>query len=376
MTCDEKYMHSALKLAARGIGAVEPNPAVGCVIVKSGQVIGKGWHKRFGGPHAEINALNDCRNLGANAKGGTMYVTLEPCCHIGKTGPCTASIIDAGITKVVATMTDPSAHAQGKGFEQLRQAGIEVEVGLCEQQAKLLNAPFIKFASTGKTWVILKWAQSIDGKLSYTSAAQRWISSEAGRNDAHKLRNRAQAILVGIQTVLADDPLLTPRGAGSKDKKLTRIVMDSHMRIPTDCQLVKTARRQPVIVAAYTGSVAADINKKELLEKAGVEILPFGDLQGKSNLAFVLDVLAKRGVAQLLVEGGPRMLASFLREGLADELCVYVAPKILGGSGTADIAKALENLASELSLHYVQVKTFAGDTRISGLTSRGVAAIS
>lgn len=374
MTSGEKYMEMALKLAQRGIGSVEPNPAVGCIIVKGGQVIGKGWHKRFGGPHAEINALNDCRNLGANPKGAVMYVTLEPCCHIGKTGPCTASIIDAGIAKVIAAMTDPSANAQGKGFEQLRQAGIEVEVGLCEQQARLFNAPFIKFASTGQTWVILKWAQSIDGKLSYARNEQKWISSKAARADAHKLRNRAQAILVGIGTLLADDPLLTPRGAGSKGKKLTRVVMDSNLRIPLDSQLVKTAKKQPVIVAAYAGSVAADINKKELLQKASVEILAFGDSQGKSNLNFVLDQLSKRCVAQLLVEGGPKVLASFLREGLADELRVYVAPKILGGTATAEIAQTLENLTGEVSLRYVQVKTFAGDMRISGLTDSGLKA--
>jgi diaminohydroxyphosphoribosylaminopyrimidine deaminase/5-amino-6-(5-phosphoribosylamino)uracil reductase len=374
VTSDKKYMLTALKLAQRGIGAVEPNPAVGCVIVKSGQVIGKGWHRRFGGPHAEINALNDCRNLGANPKGAVMYVTLEPCCHIGKTGPCTASIIDAGITRVVAAMTDPSPNTQGKGFERLRQAGIEVEVGLCEQQAGLLNAPFIKFASTGKTWVSLKWAQSIDGKLAYADGARTQISCQISRKDALKLRNRAQAILVGIETILADDPLLTPRGAGSKGKKLTRIIMDSQLRIPLTSRLVKTAKEQPVVVVTYAGSVAANSEKIQSLEKAGVEILAFGDLQGKSNLAFVLDELAKRGIEQLLVEGGPKILASFLREGLADELCVYVAPKVFGGAGAADLAQALAGLQSIAELHRVQVKTFGGDTRISGLTGSGLKA--
>jgi diaminohydroxyphosphoribosylaminopyrimidine deaminase/5-amino-6-(5-phosphoribosylamino)uracil reductase len=375
VTNDEKYMLSALKLAARGIGAVEPNPAVGCVVVKGGQTIGKGWHEKFGGPHAEINALNDCRSLGVIPKGGTMYVTLEPCCHIGKTGACTRVIIEAGIAKVAAAVTDPSAHASGKGFEQLRQAGIEVEVGVCEQQAKLLNAPFMKFASTGKTWVILKWAQSLDGKLAYADRHEEWVSCEASRNDAHKLRNRAQAILVGIGTVLADDPLLAPKGAGSKDKKLTRIVMDSHMQIPINSRLVKTAETQPVVIVTYIGSLDANSEKRKSLEKAGVEILSFGDLQGKSNIAFVLDELGKRGIQQLLVEGGPKVLASFLREGLADELCVYVAPKILGGTGTADIAQVLHNLAGRLALHHVQVKTFAGDTRISGLTDSGLKSI-
>jgi len=375
VTSDEKYMLGALRLAARGVGLVEPNPAVGCVIVKGGQVIGKGWHQRFGGPHAEINALNDCRSLGANPKGGIMYVTLEPCCHIGKTGACTRAIIDAEIAKVVAAMTDPSAHARGKGFEQLRQAGIEVEVGLCEQQARLLNAPFIKFASTGRTWVILKWAQSIDGKLAYTNDKQRWMSGEASRKDVHKLRNRAQAILVGVGMVLADDPLLTPRGAKSRTKELTRIVMDSHLRIPADCQLVKTAKKQPVIVVAYAGSATNSANKKELLEKAGVEILTFGDLQGESNLAFVLDELSKRGVTQVLVEGGPKILASFIREGLADELCIYIAPKLLGGVGSADIAQTLIGLKNGVSLHHIEVKSFEGDVRIRGFTPQGLAAI-
>ncbi len=372
---NKAYMLKALKIAQRGIGSVEPNPAVGCVIVKGGQVIGKGWHQKFGGPHAEINALNDCRNLGANPKGGVMYVTLEPCCHIGKTGACTMAIIDAGITKVVTAMTDPSAHAQGKGFETLRQAGIEVEVGVCQQQAKLLNAPFIKFASTGKTWVILKWAQSIDGKLAYAGEKNKWMSCESSRKDAHMLRNQAHAILVGIGTVLADDPLLTPRGAGGKDKKLTRIILDSRLQIPPDCQLVKTAKKQPVIVVTYAGSLSSNTNKKELLEKAGVEILAFGDLQGKSNLAFVLDELGKRNIQQLLVEGGPKILASFLREGLADELCVYIAPKILGSAGSADIAQALADLKKDVGLRHIKAETFDGDTRIKGFTSQGLAAI-
>jgi diaminohydroxyphosphoribosylaminopyrimidine deaminase/5-amino-6-(5-phosphoribosylamino)uracil reductase len=375
VTPEEKYMLSALKLATRGIGSVEPNPAVGCIIVKGGQVIGKGWHQRFGGPHAEINALNDCRSLGANPKGSIMYVTLEPCCHIGKTGPCTRAIIDAEIARVVAAMTDPSVHAQGKGFEQLRQAGIEVELGVCEQQAKLLNAPYIKFASAGKTWVILKWAQSIDGKLAYANDKQRWMSGQASRKDAHRLRSRAQAILVGIGTVLADDPLLTPRGAKSGTKELTRIVMDSHLRVPPDCQLVKTAKEQPVIVVAYADSVTNNPDKKELLEKAGVEVLTFGDLQDKSNLAFVLDELSKRGITQLLVEGGPKILASFIREGLADELCIYVAPKILGSTGSADIAQALQGLKSMVSLNHIEAKAFDGDVRIRGFTREGLASV-
>ncbi|GAG99526.1 unnamed protein product, partial [marine sediment metagenome] len=190
---DEKYMRVALKLAQRGIGSVEPNPAVGAVLVKANQVIGKGWHREFGGPHAEINALEDCKTLGVNPRGATMYVTLEPCCHQAKTGPCTEAIIAAGLAKVVIAAIDPSEHANGRGIEKLRNAAIVVQTGVCETQARLINAPFFKFTTTGKTWVILKWAQSIDAKVAYAdkSRRRRWISGEQSRKDVHKLRRRA-----------------------------------------------------------------------------------------------------------------------------------------------------------------------------------------
>ena len=194
MNQDEKLMMSALALARRGIGSVEPNPAVGAVIVKGDRVIGKGWHKKFGGPHAEINAMEDCPALGVDSHDAAMYVTLEPCSHHGKTGPCTQAIIAAGLAKVFVAMIDPSEHAGGKGIEQLHNAGIEVQTGICETEAKLLNAPFIKFAASGKCWVTLKWAQSIDGKLAMTEpqpSGSGWISGEQSRKDVHKLRRRA-----------------------------------------------------------------------------------------------------------------------------------------------------------------------------------------
>lgn len=363
---DEKFMQTALKLAEKGIGAVEPNPAVGCIIVKAGQVIGKGYHRKFGDPHAEVNAIEDCKTLGIKPEGGTMYVTLEPCCHQGKTGPCTQAIIEAGLRRVVVATGDPSAHACGRGLEQLRQAGIDVEVGLCEGQAKRLNAPFFKHAATGRPWVVLKWAQSIDGKLARVDSApeQRWLTNEASRRDAHRLRRRVGAIIVGINTVLADDPLLTPRP--SRGRRPIRIVLDSSLRIPPGCRLLRTIKTGPVLV--YTRKAAVEGNAKyvERMGKRGAEIVIYDEAGGMSDLRFLLDELGRRSVQQVLVEGGPQVLASFLREGLADEICVYVAPKLLGAAGTASIGESMAGLAESVELTDVDIKAFGGDVRLRG----------
>ncbi len=376
MTPNEKYMQAALKLAARGIGSVEPNPAVGCVITKANQVAGKGWHKEFGGPHAEINALEDCKTLGINPQGGIMYVTLEPCCHKGKTSPCTEAIIAAGLAKVVVATADPSQHCSGKGIEQLRNAGVEVQVGVCEDEAKLLNAPFLKFAKAGRSWVILKWAQSIDGKVAWTeqSAGRRWISSEKSRKDAQNLRRRAGAILVGINTVLADDPLLTVRP--SKGRKPTRVVLDNNLRMPLDSRLLGTVKKAPVLIFSRAEAAEANPQAAEAITQKGAEILAYPDMQGESNLCFLLDELSKRGVAQLLVEGGPKVITSFLRENLVDEVCVYISPKILGRQGSVDISGPVRELAESFGLCEVDIKRFGDDVRLSGLSKKAVDEIS
>jgi len=372
---DENYMQTALKLAQRGIGSVEPNPVVGAVIVKANQIIGRGWHRQFGGPHAEINAIEDCKSLGANPAGATMYITLEPCCHRGKTAPCTDAIIAAKLAKVVVATIDPSEHANGAGLEQLRNAGVEVQTGVCEAQAKLLNAPFIKFATTGKCWVILKWAQSIDGKLSYPEGNEkRWISGEQSRKDVHKLRRRVQGILVGINTVIADDPLLTARP--SRDKKATRVVLDSHLRIPLNCKLLATAKKSPVLILTSQETLQTNAQIAEKITQKGAELIAYPDMQGRSNLYFLLNELAKRGITQLLVEGGPTVIASFLKEQLADEICVYIVPKILGGSGSVDISGPMAELAEAVGLHYVDIKRFGDDVRITGFSKKAIDEIS
>jgi diaminohydroxyphosphoribosylaminopyrimidine deaminase/5-amino-6-(5-phosphoribosylamino)uracil reductase len=368
----ERYMRMALNLAKRGVGSVEPNPAVGAIITKANQVIGKGWHRKFGGPHAEINALEDCKTLGVNPRGAVMYVTLEPCSHKGKTGPCAQAIIDAGLAKVCIGARDPSEHANGKSISQLKSAGIEVQTGICETEAKLLNAPFMKFASTGKSWVVLKWAQTIDGKVAGADkgVGNRWISSGASRRDAHKLRRRSQAILVGINTVMADNPRLTARP--NKGKTPIRIVLDSFLRIPQDCKLLKTARQIPVIIVASQQSVQDNPWVAKQIADLGAELLTYPDTYGKSNLYFLLEELSKRSVTQLLVEGGPTVLTSFLAENLADEVHVYIAPKVFGSRGSARIAGPMDRLARALDLHYVNIKSFGGDVRLTGLTEKAL----
>jgi len=362
-------MLTALKLAGRGIGSVEPNPLVGCVITKANQAAGKGWHKKFGEAHAEISALEDCKNLGIDPSGATMYVNLEPCCHHGKTGPCTEAIISAGISKVIVAAIDPSEHAKGKGIEKLQQAGIEVELGVCETEAKLLNAPFFKFASTQKSWVITKWAQSIDGRMAYADTAEkRWISSEQSRKDAQLLRRRAGAILVGINTVTADDPLLTARPARAIPP--LRVVLDSNLRIPLDCQLLKTAKKSPVLIYTRQDSLDSNPGRVEQIRQTGAEILAFGGTAGSSNLHFLLEQLAQRGCQQLLVEGGGRLISSFLKENLADEIVVYIAPKILGGAGGVGMTESIIELADRVELQNVEAKLIDGDVRLSGLTKK------
>jgi diaminohydroxyphosphoribosylaminopyrimidine deaminase/5-amino-6-(5-phosphoribosylamino)uracil reductase len=377
MNQDERIMKSALKLARRGIGSVEPNPAVGAVIVKGDRVIGKGWHKKFGGPHAEINALQDCDELGIDPRGAVMYVTLEPCSHHGKTGPCTDAVISAGLAKVVIAMIDPSRHAAGEGVRRLRNAGIEVRTGVCENQARLLNAPFVKYAATGRCWVTLKWAQSIDGKLALNEprASERgWISGRQSRKDVHYLRRRAGAILVGVNTVIADDPLLTARPA--RGKKALRIVLDSQLRIPLDCRLVKTAGEHPLLICTTEGAVLASPEIAEMLSEQGAEVIARPHTHGLFELGFLLDELSKRGIAHMLVEGGPKVLTSFLKQDLADEIVVYIAPEILGSHGSADIAGPMADLPHAVALHHVDIESFDGDVRLTGLAEKALNEIS
>ena len=363
---DEKYMQTAIELAQQGIGAVEPNPAVGCVIVKGSEVVGRGWHERFGGAHAEINALSDCRANGIDPAGATMYVTLEPCCHVGKTGPCSEAVIEAGISKVIVATGDPCGHVAGGGIEQLKQAGIEVQVGLCEKQTRLLNAGFFKHAETGRPWVIAKWAQSADGFIA--GGMQRWITNEASRLDVHRQRRRCQGILVGVDTVIADDPMLTVRIEGLDwQRQPLRIVLDSSLRISAGMKVLDTQQAQTLVVIT-SGTLQRQAERIRSLAASGVEILAVAqDQNDRCDLGQLLDELGKRGIQQLLVEGGRDVLNSFLRQDLVDEVRVYISPENLASDGTVRVSEAMEQASDKMHLRHAREQDFDGDRCISGM---------
>lgn len=322
---DYAHMQRALSLARRGQGRVEPNPMVGCVIARRGKVVGEGYHQRFGGPHAEINAL---RAAGRAARGADCYVTLEPCCHHGKTPPCTNALIEAGVARLIVAMRDPFPQVRGRGFRQLRKAGIEVAVGVCEDQARALNGSYLKVQRTGRPWVILKWAQSLDGKIATRKGDSKWISDERSRAYAHRIRGRVDAIVAGVTTVQRDDPLLTCRH-GRPSRVATRVVIDPECRMPRKSQLLRTAREIPTIVCidvAFSRSPRA-----AYLQRQGVEVIGVARGRAGLDLGALLETLGRRGMSNVMVEGGGRTLGCFLDQGLADEAVVFVAPRLIGG---------------------------------------------
>ncbi|MDP7162182.1 MAG: bifunctional diaminohydroxyphosphoribosylaminopyrimidine deaminase/5-amino-6-(5-phosphoribosylamino)uracil reductase RibD [Phycisphaerae bacterium] len=351
-TEDDRFISLALDCAAVGRGKVEPNPMVGAVIVRDGRELSRGWHRRFGGPHAEREALEAARKCGLDVRGATMYVTLEPCCHRGKTPPCTDAIIEAGIARVVAAMLDPDEKVDGQGLEALRVGGIEVDVGVCESAARQFLGGYVKLRTRKRPWVICKWAQTADGYLSVPSAPEAWISGPAARRRVHEIRSWCDGILVGVETVLADDPRLTDRsGRGSDNNKPVRVVLDAKLRTPLESQLVVTARRIPVLVVAASGAAAARPQAAEALRGAGVELLELPAAAAGVDIEALLDELGRRQWTYLLVEGGPRVLGSFVYGHLADELLAFVSNVELGRAPAAAVRFDIAEVRERLGLH-------------------------
>jgi diaminohydroxyphosphoribosylaminopyrimidine deaminase / 5-amino-6-(5-phosphoribosylamino)uracil reductase len=321
---DLPYMRHALALAERALGTTAPNPAVGCVIVAEGRVVGRGWTQKGGRPHAETIALAEA---GEAARGATTYVTLEPCAHQGQTPPCADALIQAGVARVVVAVEDPDPRVSGKGLAMLRAAGIDVASGVLEKDAAELNAGFFLRVTKNRPLVTLKIAQSLDGKTATVSGQSKWITGPEARRFGHLLRAKNDAILIGIETALADDPELTCRLPGLEDRSPIRVVLDTRLRLNEGSKLVRTAKQTPTIVFTVA-------NGGGTLVASGVEIVKVArDPRGRPDIGAVLTELARRGVTRLLVEGGAGVHAAFLDRGLADRLELFRAPIVLGGSG-------------------------------------------
>ena len=361
---DRWHMRRALELAAKGQGCVEPNPMVGCVIARGAEIIGEGWHRRFGGPHAEVEAL---RLAGERATGATAYVTLEPCCHQGKTPPCSKALLAAGVARVVVAQRDPFPQVDGGGLAELEAAGVSVSVGLLQSEARRLNAPYLMLIESGRPWVIAKWAMTLDGKIATHSGSSQWISCAASRALVHALRGRVDAVAVGRGTAAADDPLLTARPAGPR--VATRIVLDTAAAVDPSSQLVCTASEAPVLVAC---SPEADAAAVENLQTAGCEVFACEGETATERLQSLLAELGRRRMTNLLVEGGGRLLGMLFDMQAVDEVHVFIAPKIVGGEDALGPigGRGIEQMTDAMQLDDVHVEQVETDIYLRGRVKR------
>lgn len=361
---DIKFMRLALRLAEKGRGLTNPNPMVGAVVVREGKIVGQGYHHHAGEAHAEILALQEA---GEKARGATLYLNLEPCAHFGRTPPCTEAILNAGIKRVVAGMIDPNPLVSGRGVSRLRRAKVQVDVGLLAEECRRLNAPFVKYITTGKPLITLKVAVSMDGKVATNRGEARWISSAESRKYVHKLRQNVDAIVVGIGTVLQDDPLLTVRLPSlKKPRQPWRVIVDSNLRIPLRSQIVKTAKHYPTLVATTNSAPLYQIKK---LEKANVKVLIVAkDRQGKVQLIALMEQLAKQGILSVLLEGGPTLNASALQEKLVDRLLFFIAPKLIGGEKAPGAigGKGINRLKDAIRVKNLRLRKLGIDLLLEG----------
>jgi len=366
---DAHWMRSALRLAERGRGRVEPNPMVGCVLVRNDVEVASGFHASFGGPHAEVEALKDCDPELVSQS--TLFVTLEPCSHHGKTPPCIDLLLRKKPQRVVIAMKDPFPEVAGRGIDALKLAGIPVQVGVLEQEAQWLNAPYLKRLRSGLPWVIAKWAMTLDGAIATSSGDSQWITGESTRAAAHDLRSRMDAILVGSETVLKDDPRLTARPSerqGGPNRVCTRVVLDRRFRIREDCQLVSTASESPVLVVAADDHLQQQSMKRRALEALGVTFLPISASELPMAPQATLRWLANQGATNVLVEGGGTLLGSFFDEKLVDQVECFIAPRILASKFGRRPVEGAERfwMNQTQDLKRTTVRVIGADINVSG----------
>lgn len=358
---DRDYMRRAIELAQRAVGRTNPNPMVGAVVVKDGRIIGEGYHKQIGGLHAERNALAACKE---SAEGATIYVTLEPCCHYGKTPPCTEAIIENRLAKVVIGSRDPNPKVAGKGVQILREAGIEVVEDFLRDECDAINPVFFQYIREKKPFIALKYAMTADGKIAANSGKSKWITGECAREHVHELRNYYKGILVGIGTVLADDPMLTCRLPEGRNP--VRIVLDSHLRIPEKCRLCNSTKEASVIVACIESEEREFQEKKKALEEKGVQVLCVSEADGTVSIPELLKKLGEMEIDGILVEGGGRVNASFVKAGYVHRVYAYVGAQIFGGVNpyTPVGGSGIEEVADSLKLCRPAVQIFEDDLLI------------
>lgn len=381
----KRFMRIALEQARKGLGRVSPNPAVGCVITKNNEVVATGYHRRFGGPHAEIMALKKADRA---ARGATLYVTLEPCCHFGKTPPCTDEIIKAGIKEVVAAMADPNPTNNGRGFSKLHKNGIKIISGILKKEAEGLNKAFIERMRKGRPYITVKMAQSLDGKIATRTGESKWISSEASRAMVQRLRSRHDAVMVGVNTIIKDDPLLNIRRsslaaspsrrrsqawshlsvrplavARRSYKNPVKIIVDSKLRTPTDARIFSKDSPARVIIATTT---ITPLKKEELLARKGAEVLRIKDNSGRVDLKSLLRRLSRMGIGSILVEGGGEITASLFDNKLVDKLILFIAPILIGGRDavTSLEGEGIKRLKDAFRLDGMRTKRIAGDLMV------------
>ena len=361
-------MTAALNLAEKGRGFTSPNPMVGALLVKDYRIIGKGFHEGVGKPHAEVNAIDNAKESPINS---VLYVTLEPCNHTGRTPPCTQKILSAGIKRVIVAMKDPNPNVCGDGNRYLMEKGVDVILGVCEQEAKKQNEAFIKYVKTKRPFVIIKWASTLDGRIASKTGDAKWISNKLSRAEVHKIRHGVDAIMVGIGTVSADNPKLTARLPGlinaGKGRNPIRIVLDTALSIRENADVLGPGAKTIIVTGDLKASPGALLKKKRLAEK-GVLILEMAVYENRIDLNTLMDHLGGMGITSLLIEGGSRVIASALSQKIADQVIVFYGPKILGGNDAIPAINGTgpEKLASAVQLKNISIKCFGDDVMIKG----------